>query len=291
MTVGFIFPADPLNFSQPDLDYQAEYQQLQNDGYQVIRFSFEDLLEQKLRLSAPIAVKELIYRGWMLQPQTYQFFEAALKQCGYQLATSSQQYQNAHLLPNWYNSLAQYTVKSVYSADLTQASLTKLLQAVGPQAIVKDYVKSRKYEWATACYIPDTSDIAASLAVINNFIARQGDSLTSGIVLRQFVDLKKIGRHPHSELTESEEFRVFYYHQVPFIEFVYWENQTTGQISQAEQQLVRDMGQLVSANFFTIDFARRSDGQLIVMEVGDGQVSGLQGLSPATFYQHFEKVL
>ena len=36
-----------------------------------------------------------------------------------------------------------------------------------------------------------------------------------------------------------------------------------------------------------MDIERKTDGTLIVMELGDGQVSGLQQISPDRFYSTF----
>lgn len=41
----------------------------------------------------------------------------------------------------------------------------------------------------------------------------------------------------------------------------------------------------IRSSFVTIDLARKEDGTLIIMEIGDGQVSGLQDLKADTFYR------
>ena len=40
-------------------------------------------------------------------------------------------------------------------------------------------------------------------------------------------------------------------------------------------------------NFVTVDLARKTDGNLIIMEMGDGQVSGLQQIGADEFYRGF----
>ena len=45
----------------------------------------------------------------------------------------------------------------------------------------------------------------------------------------------------------------------------------------------------VRSNFVTIDIARKDDGKLMIMEFGDGQVSGLQQIEAKDFYQSFEQ--
>ena len=43
----------------------------------------------------------------------------------------------------------------------------------------------------------------------------------------------------------------------------------------------------LKSNFVTMDLARREDGSLIIMELGDGQVSGLQQIKASDFYRSF----
>ena len=43
------------------------------------------------------------------------------------------------------------------------------------------------------------------------------------------------------------------------------------------------------SNFVTVDLARKEDGRLIIMELGDGQVSGLQEIDEKDFYGCFLK--
>lgn len=44
----------------------------------------------------------------------------------------------------------------------------------------------------------------------------------------------------------------------------------------------------VKSNFVTVDIARKDDGELIIIELGDGQVSGLQQIDVKEFYKSFE---
>lgn len=50
-------------------------------------------------------------------------------------------------------------------------------------------------------------------------------------------------------------------------------------------QWITDIAAKIKSNFATIDVARKTDGSLIIMELGDGQVSGLQQLRPNLFYE------
>lgn len=44
----------------------------------------------------------------------------------------------------------------------------------------------------------------------------------------------------------------------------------------------------IESSFITIDLARKTDGNLIIMEMGDGQVSGLQQMDEYEFYGAFQ---
>ncbi len=57
-----------------------------------------------------------------------------------------------------------------------------------------------------------------------------------------------------------------------------------------EYKLIENIVAKVNSNFATIDFARKADGQLIVMEMGDGQVSGLQNIPASEFYSIFGRI-
>ena len=47
------------------------------------------------------------------------------------------------------------------------------------------------------------------------------------------------------------------------------------------------MAEKIKSGFATMDLARREDGELIIMELGDGQVSGLQQIPVKIFYKMF----
>lgn len=152
--------------------------------------------------------------------------------------------------------------------------------------IVKDYVKSRKHEWYEACFIEDVKDTENALKVIKNFIERQDDLLTGGVVLREFLNLKSIGKHENSGMPISEEYRVFVLDNEPLIIDSYWHH-SEGGLSDNEIKWVKEICKRIDSRFVTIDLAKKSDGELVVMELGDGQVSGLQDILEDEFYKCF----
>lgn len=193
------------------------------------------------------------------------------------------EYEATHLLPNWATA-GQNQLKTRWTSDLSDASIRQLLQQFSGAVTIKDFVKSRKYEWDEAFYIPATSDTAHALQVVHNFIERQGTELVGGLVMREFIALKNLGEHPKSHTPIFEEYRVFYLNNAPLTIINYWTEEKIT-LSLEDQKLIQLAGKHISSNFCTIDFTRKSNGQLIIMEMGDGQVSGLQDYDENTFYK------
>lgn len=124
--------------------------------------------------------------------------------------------------------------------------------------------------------------------VVTNFIRLQGDQLLGGIVLRKYEPLKFIGYHPESGIPLSEEYRVFVLQNQIININNYWQTDIKKSFTEKEYDWIREIAENISSNFITIDLARKKDGSLIIMEMGDGQVSGLQELSADQFYQSIE---
>jgi hypothetical protein len=138
--------------------------------------------------------------------------------------------------------------------------------------VIRDYVKSMKHYWDTAMYVPDLSDAGTAWHVASRFRALRDEEFTGGFVLRRFepltggeagahlVDRRPVrAGHPHPDTPQSPP-------------------SGTGNIPLADiAQLIRTVG----LAFATVDLAIRADGTWRVVEVGDGQVSGLPTTTPA----------
>lgn len=279
----FLFPADPITPKQVDYDYEKEYTAAAN--YCDVRLIELDRLTEastvKLNRTLPKNAR-VIYRGWMLTPEQYSILEKWASSQDVLLCTSLQEYTNTHLSPNW--SDRANTLHSRWSEDLSESALIQLLSKFTSAITVKDFVKSRKHEWTEAFFIPDPSDTVHALRVIRTFIERQGEQLVGGIVLREFIQLKEIGHHPKSHSPIFEEYRVFYWQSTPIVIIDYWNNVQID-LNQQELAFIVEQGQDMASPFFTIDYARKANGELIIMEIGDGQVSGLQEYDEEMFYE------
>lgn len=285
--VSFIFCNHPLYPRKVDEDYEDEYEAARKD-FACALFSYEDFMEGKLKLYGEDISGLAIYRGWMMKPEMYRDFYQALELRGIHLINTPEEYERYHLLPGWYEDFKDETALSLWTKGNNLEDVIHISEALDGAYIVKDYVKSRKHEWYDACFIKNIQDKGNLETVVNNFITRQGDNLVGGVVLRKFETLKSIGYHQQSGMPLSEEYRVFVYANKILAIDDYWMKKANINITLEEYQWIESIASKINSIFVTIDIARKEDGKLMIMELGDGQVSGLQQLEPTTFYQAFQ---
>lgn len=285
--INFLFCNHPLYPKSVDEEYKKEYQEARIK-HPCTLFSYEDLEMGNLSLYGEEISGLTIYRGWMMKPALYREFYNQLERRGIFLINSPEEYNRYHMLPGWYKDFKDVTVESVWNNDETIENAIALTEELEGSYIIKDYVKSRKHEWYDACFIKDISSKNDTNKIIGNFLKRQGSDLVGGVVLRKFQKLKKIGFHEESRMPISEEYRVFIFAGQVMIVDDYWREGEKINFSDDEKKWIDRIIKRVKSNFVTVDLARKENGELIVMELGDGQVSGLQQINPEHFYAAFE---
>ena len=288
---AFLFCSDPLNPNKVDPMYHDEYVAAKL-RHECLLVSFEALQNKKLLLKGALSDKsaQVIYRGWMLKPEIYDFLYQALKEENMRLINTPEQYKKYHLLPGWYHDFERYTPESYWTKGTDIDEILKIAQKLSGPYVVKDYVKSLKHYWKDAAYVKDIGDQKEVNRVVTNFIRLQGDQLLDGIVLRKYEPLRFIGYHPESGMPLSEEYRVFVLQNQIININNYWQTDIKKSFTEQEYAWIREVAENISSNFITVDLARKKDGSLIIMEMGDGQVSGLQELSADKFYQSIEAI-
>lgn len=285
--ISFLFCNHPLYQRKVDEDYEAEFHAA-GLSHSCALFSYEDLEKGKLSLYGEPISGLTIYRGWMMKPEMYELFYSLLEEKGIILINTPDEYKKYHMLPEWYSDFEKETAKSVWEDKGSLEHALEMSKTLEGAYIVKDYVKSRKHEWYDACFIGDIGDKNNTSKVIGNFIERQGTSLVGGIVLRKFEHLMQIGFHEKSGMPLSEEYRVFIYAGHILNIDDYWTENADVKITNEERHWMKEIAHKVKSNFVTVDFARKTDGSFVIMEFGDGQVSGLQQMDAMDFYQAFD---
>ena len=239
-----LYPQNPLNSKTADDPYHEEYSQLLARGIPCSLFDFDALNFNEFKPQPkPQLGERVLYRGWMLTPSGYAALVKHIQTCGAQTITSVENYQRCHHLPGWYSLCKALTAKTRFfdpSTDIQSAAA-----GLGwPSFFVKDFVKSNT---------GDKGSIARSPAeippILEQLIQYRGQ-LEGGIALRQVEDY----------IPDSE--------QRHFI--------TNGQphspISQVPD-IVHKVAKLIQAPFYSVDTIQTTQGDLRIVELGDGQVS------------------
>jgi hypothetical protein len=292
-----VFCAHPLDRSAVDPDYDSEAAAVNELGLQYALVRVEPLIQ---RGDAAAAVRGLpvrgpgpaLYRGWMLAPDRYHALHTALAGAGDQLVNTPEAYRHCHWLPESYAAIEPWTPRSAWVPEL-ELSMDRVLSVArsfgSRPLVVKDYVKSRKHEWAEACFIPDGTNASAVERVVRRFLELTGDELQGGIVLREFVEFDRVGAHARSGMPLAREWRVFWFDREPVLVAPYWP-EVSGEPPPVDA--FREASARVESRFFTMDLAKRTDGEWAIVELGDGQVSGLpDGANPAALLSGVARML
>lgn len=282
-------------FSPKEVDYiyQEEYDAAKAASIPCSLVSFEaikkEALVTALKFVRPAAEREqAIYRGWMLSKVQYEQFYEALLTKNIQLINTPEEYAFCHYFPNSYEAIRALTPKSVFKpldGAFNIADFKADLAVFGQQAIiVKDYVKSQKHYWKEACFIPDASDLVNVEKITRRFIELQDIDLNIGLVYRAFVELEHLVEHSVSGMPLTKEFRLLVKDGCIIQTFQYWDEGDYQGIS-PNLNFLEDVIPSIGSNFFSIDIAQQKDGTWIIVELGDGQVSGLpDNANKAAFY-------
>lgn len=279
-----IFCSDPMNKNAVDFDYEKEYSIAKSLGFSVMLISLEELLEGNTdkslsKINAVESHESALYRGWMMKPKNYENLYNGLQKKNIILINNPDAYKNGHWFPNSYDKIKDFTPYSnwIHIENLNNDfdQIYRNLSEFGNKPIIiKDYVKSRKHEWNESFFIPDASDRNHATIVIKNFIDRQGEHINEGIVFREFVNLERLSMHSKSQIPLSKEYRLFYFQKQFLFQFDYWEDIHYDD-EKPDLTIFNRLAQNIGSNFFTMDIGKTNSGDWIIIEIGDGQVSGL----------------
>lgn len=232
--MNLLFCNDPFEPMSVDADFEEEYRVSLGHGFTNHLFDFDLLAKEKDARAATAKIKrsdtfqEIIYRGWMLKPKNYALLYTELLLKNYQLINSPEDYQNCHYLPDSYRFIEGHTPPTIWlkfdNGPINYETIFNAIEIFGNgPLIIKDYVKSQKHYWDTACFIPSAADKEKVKATINTFIHLQGEDLNEGIVIRKFIPLNNLAIHSKSGMPLKEEYRLFFLNKQLLGCYDYWE--------------------------------------------------------------------
>ena len=168
-----------------------------------------------------------------------------------------------HAFPNVYEQIKEDTPKIMTFPLHTQIDVKEIQKNLGT-FLIKDFVKSAK-NTDFPVFFDKTVTQETFDKWINRFVEIRGPLLTGGIVAKQYVDLKKYDGH-------SNEYRVFYCYGNPVS--ICKNSLQPSYTPEIPKELVEKYKNL-SSPFYTVDFTEKADNTWIIIETGDGSVSGL----------------
>lgn len=265
MKTNIMFPCDFFNKTQVDDDYKEEYKQAIKFNFNVIIYDYDTYIqEDKINIhSSDLDEGVCIYRGYMLKPEQYNKLYEFLIKKGIKLINSLTEYENCHLFPKSYNKLKDFTPQTLVFENFNKIDWDFVKQSFD-KFMIKDFVKSVKGH-----NFPKYFDNSYSNGELNGYIEKfkdiRGNLFTGGIVIKEFVELKSLG-------TTTNEYRAFYLYN-NLITLSKNSNQTD--TTESVPEMIINSIPKLNSNFYTVDFAELKNGNWIVVETGDGQVSGL----------------
>jgi hypothetical protein len=215
----------------------------------------------------------------------YKELEADLKVIDARLANTYAQHSYVATVTEWAHHLGDMTPKTWPGLASVPAS------EPGP-FVLKGQTNSRKFQWSTSMFAKDR---AAASEVLNRLM---DDTLIGQqhIVVRKFVPLNRLMTGLW-ELPISREFRFFVYRGKILCGGFYWASHYEDILMHYPADMVnpdkvpRDFLEAAIARvkdhvpFFAIDVAQTETGEWIVVELNDGQMSGLSMNDPAKLYK------
>ena len=158
------------------------------------------------------------------------------------------------------------------------------------QYVVKGITNSRKQSWNTCMFCPTVADVPK----VASRLMDDAEILEQGLVVRQYVPLVQYGVGING-LPVTNEWRFFVLHDHILACGYYWVNDTEdyphsletppqGAV-EAVQEAIARIQKASTVPFYVVDVGERADGGWIVIELNDGQQSGLPHLDPFRFYK------
>ena len=161
--------------------------------------------------------------------------------------------------------------------------------------VVKGMTNSRKFRWDTHMFAPDRDSLKCVLNRLHD------DAMLSdqGLVIREYVPLREFEQGING-LPITNEWRFFCLGDKVLIGGFYWSIAECApdmtQIPPQAQALAEWTAEKLHGwskwtNFFVVDIAETADGEWIVIEVNDGQMSGLSMIEAEEFYLTLKSAL
>jgi hypothetical protein len=262
----FLLPSEPMNIKKVDKDFQKEYEALVKMDFKVYLFDHDQFINYK-QLISDIDFSEsgnVILRSWMLKSEQYRELYNTLSRNRFNLINTPEQYLNCHYYPNVYKNIEQWAPRSIWFNDINENAVELCRNHINNDIIIKDYVKSEK-GFDDIFLLEKSLNKEEFYERVLKFKNSRGKLFSEGIVFKEYHQLRNYG-------DRTNEYRFFVLNG-NIISISQNTGLTYGQLP--EHSFLKQVIPNIDSNFFTIDIAEKEDGTWMILECGDGQVSGL----------------
>lgn len=214
----------------------------------------------------------------------YKELEEDVNYLGSKLINSFEMHNYVANIRNWYCDLIDYTPKTWFYLDEVDDK--------GP-FVLKGSTNSRKHNWNTHMFAEDKKK------AIEVFCNLSSDSMigTQDIIIRKYIPLKKL-MEGFNGLPISEEYRFFALNGKVIAKGFYWSNvwddlEVKPDVNSVPEYFISTILENIcnKINFVVFDIARTESNHWILIELNDGQQSGLSMIDPEEFYFNLKKGL
>ncbi|WP_028885149.1 ATP-grasp domain-containing protein [Teredinibacter turnerae] len=239
-----LFPYNPLNEKEADGPFNDEYLQLKEKGIACSLFDYDALAFDESRPKPRLDGGDtVLYRGWMLNPEAYEKLSVLVNKSGGKMLTNTDDFIKSHHLPKWYEKVHEFTPETIFIEN--EEDIVSVAEKSGwGKFFVKDFVKSNYSDRGSIANSP------IEVEEIIGLIRQHRGEIEGGIALRRVEDL--IG---------ESEVRYFVFNGKPY--------SPNGVVP----PLVCEIATRHKVPFYSVDVVQRTDGELRLIEIGDGQVS------------------
>lgn len=219
------------------------------------------------------------------------FFADLQADCDYvgaALINNLKQHRYVADMRNWCEDLADLTPQTWYDLSDIPPSET------GP-FVLKGQTNSRKFDWRTHMHAPDraaANDVYWRLCK-DGLIGHDSQN----IYIRRYHPLRTFMEGLNG-LPVTNEFRVFVADGQILTGAYYWSNYVDDlpckpDFSEVPGDFLRKVIDRIGSRipFYALDVAQETDGSWLVVELNDGQMSGLSENDPAVLYRRLREVL
>ncbi len=209
----------------------------------------------------------------------YKEMELNLHNIGYVMINT----HNQHLwIANfeWYTQLQKYTFRS----------WTNPILVPDVKLIVKGTTNSKKWKWDTHMFAENKQQAIKIAYELSN------DSMIGeqGIIFREYEELELIELGING-LRFVNEHRLFYYKDKLIANGYYWSviDKEYPELDQEGFKFAQEIANICKefTNFYAIDIAKNINGQWRLVEINDGQMSGLSTIDPYNFYTNLRNTI